>query len=125
MNRKKIVFANEIKENSGITYLKKDSNYDIIHKVVIAIAPKSEIYLFGSRAEQTYAYNSDYDLMIILSENPTQSQERELARKIRQKLAENNIPADVILHSKSHFQELFSKNGSIVREAYLKGIRIG
>lgn len=94
----------------------------IIRESVNELLPDSSIFLFGSRARQDYSEDSDYDLMIV-TENEHESKElRLLKAMIRKKLAQNRIPADIIIQSKAELESNKKVTGHIVRQVLKEGI---
>jgi len=75
---------------------------EIIKKEVESAGLKIiNILLFGSRARGNYKKDSDWDFYVIVDKDIGFSEKREIARKIRRKLAELKIPNDIIIQSAS------------------------
>ena len=75
---------------------------DIIKKEVEDAGLKIiNILLFGSRARGDYKEDSDWDFYVIVDRDIHFSEKREIARRIRRKLAELKIPNDIIIQSAS------------------------
>lgn len=94
----------------------------IIRDSVNEYLPESIIFLFGSRARQDYAEDSDYDLMVV-TENAHENKELRLLKAlIRRKLARNRIPADIFIQSKAELELNKKVTGHIVRQVLKEGI---
>jgi len=94
----------------------------IIRDSVDEFLPGCSILLFGSRARNDYNEDSDYDLMIV-TENAHESKEiRLLKALIRKRLAQNKIPADIIIQSNSEIEINKKITGHIVRQILKEGI---
>jgi predicted nucleotidyltransferase len=70
------------------------------------IIPGCKVLLFGSRARNLNAENSDYDLLLISKTNYTLVEKMALKAKLRKIFAKIKIDADVLIESDS---ELFIK----------------
>ena len=81
-----------------------------------------KIVLFGSRARGDYNLHSDYDILVIVGEHININAKRNLANKIREKLAEKLIGADVIVKSSAEVKNCADKIGHIVRYAMREGV---
>jgi predicted nucleotidyltransferase len=94
----------------------------IIRESVNEFLPDSSIFLFGSRARHDFSEDSDYDLMVV-TENVHKNKElRLLKAMIRRKLAQNRIPADIIIQSKAELESNKKVTGHIVRQVLKEGI---
>jgi len=81
-----------------------------------------KILLFGSRAKGNYKEDSDWDFLIVVEEDLSGKDKRNLAANIRLKLAFQNIPSDVIIISNKTFNEKKSDVGHIVYYSIKDGI---
>lgn len=94
----------------------------IIKESVNEFLPGSSIFLFGSRARRDYIEDSDYDFLVV-TENAYKPQElRMLKAMIRRKLAQNRIPADILIQSKAELESNKKVTGHIVRQVLKEGI---
>ncbi len=98
--------------------------YKIIKDSVNELLPDSSILLFGSRARHDNAQESDFDLMIITSDNHEPKELRYYKALIRKKLAQKRIPADIIIQSKAEVELKKKITGHIVRQVLREGIKL-
>jgi predicted nucleotidyltransferase len=82
------------------------------------------IILFGSRARGDFKENSDWDLLIIVSNELDLEDKRKISKEIRIKLAEIFIPCDVLIKSVSEIEYYSNFIGTTTREALKEGIEI-
>jgi predicted nucleotidyltransferase len=94
----------------------------IIKESVNELLPESSILLFGSRARHANTADSDYDLMIITKDDHDNKEIRLFKSIIRKKLAQNRIPADIIIQSKSEVEIKRKIIGHIVRQVLQEGV---
>lgn len=100
---------------------------EVVKKAIIQVlkqrnVPVKEIVMFGSRARGDFKSSSDWDFLIVLRETISRDQKREIAHRIRKKLAELYIPCDVIVKSQKEVQERKEVIGSVIRSAIKEGI---
>ncbi len=88
------------------------------------LLPDCRILLFGSRARKDNVKYSDYDFLIITKENIEISQKRNYKSQIRKILAQQKIPADILIQSESEVEIKKSIIGHIIRQAVKEGIII-
>ena len=91
-----------MQENVKNAILKIVSNYD--YKSVI---------LFGSRAREDYRSDSDYDLLIIMGDNLTIQELRDIQKDIRKRLALQDIDADVLVKTQTIINDYKMKKGNV------------
>ncbi len=82
------------------------------------------IILFGSRARGDFKRNSDWDLLIIVSNELDLKDKRKISKEIRIKLAEIFIPCDVLIKSASEIEYYSNFIGTTTREALKEGVEI-
>jgi predicted nucleotidyltransferase len=82
------------------------------------------IILFGSRARGDFRENSDWDLLIIVSNELDLKDKRRISKEIRIKLAEIFIPCDVLIKSASEIEYYSNFIGTTTREALKEGVEI-
>ena len=82
----------KIKKNIGLSLKQKNIN-------------KYKIYLFGSRAREEEIKDSDFDIMILVDKNLTDSEKLNLYGKIRLGLMEFRYSFDVIIKSFRDFEK--------------------
>ena len=80
-----------------------------------------KIILFGSRAKGTQKKDSDWDILIVLTQNIAKETKKELFREITERLSHYLIPCDVIIKSVEELE--FYKNfyGTVTYEALREG----
>ena len=96
----------------------------VIKESVNELLPESSILLFGSRARRDHTEESDYDLMIITKYDHDIKELRLCKALIRQKLAKNNIPADIIIQSETEVERKKEYIGHIIRQVLKEGVQI-
>ncbi len=100
--------------------MQEELNY--IKEVCSSFFPDCKIVLFGSRANQYYEDNSDYDFMIITKEELSAKEKLNYKAEIRKILANRKIPVDVLIQSKTEVDRKKNIIGHIVKQAVTKGI---
>jgi hypothetical protein len=110
-----------LKENKMIVE-EEAAALKIIKESVNELLPESSILLFGSRARHDNTADSDYDLLIITKDVHDNKEIRLFNASIRKKLAQNRIPADIIIQSKSEVEINKEIIGHIVRQVLLEGV---
>ncbi len=93
---------------------------DVCHQIL----PGSRVLLFGSRARQDYTFDSDFDFLIITTQELSINQKLKYKAKIRRILAKYKIPADILIQSDSEIKIKKSITGHIVKQALDEGVRI-
>ncbi len=93
---------------------------DVCHQIL----PGSRVLLFGSRARQDYTFDSDFDFLIITTQELGINQKLKYKAKIRRILAKYKIPADILIQSDSEIKIKKSIMGHIVKQALDEGVRI-
>jgi len=96
----------------------------IIKDSVTEFLPESEILLFGSRARKDFSDDSDFDLMIVTNLVYKTRDLRLLKATIRKRLAQNRIPADIIIQSRTELEINKNITGHIVKQVLKEGIPI-
>lgn len=94
----------------------------VIKESVDELLPNSLILLFGSRARHDNTSESDFDLMIITRDIHDNRELRLYKSLIRKKLAQNRIPADIIIQSEAEVNIKKEIVGHIVRQILKEGI---
>jgi predicted nucleotidyltransferase len=103
----------------------KEKIKKIVNKVLEEKGIKVErIILFGSRARGDFKENSDWDLLIVVSNELDLEDKRKISKEIRIKLAEIFIPCDVLIKSVSEIEYYSNFIGTTTREALKEGIEI-
>ncbi len=93
---------------------------EVVRRLVAAYKPE-RIYLFGSKARSDSRPDSDYDLMVIVSDDAPP--ERRRSRLAYQALTGTGIAADVLVCTHSYFERRrflkASLPGTVLREGRL------
>ena len=88
--------------------------------------PINKIFLFGSRAKQTFHPDSDYDFLILVKNIEDKEELKIYKRKINF-LIRNEIPDtsfDLIIKNESEFEENKESINTLLNEIYEEGILI-
>jgi len=80
-----------------------------------------EIILFGSRARGNFTEDSDWDILVVVSEDIDRETYRELWYSVYRSL---NVPIDLIIVPKGKLEELKDSPGFIYYYALREGVRI-
>jgi len=80
-----------------------------------------KIILFGSRASNNHSKYSDWDILIIIKEQLTTEEKREIIRELRKDFAHHLIPADIIIKNIDEIEYYKNFIGSVTREALKEG----
>lgn len=83
-----------------------------------------KIILFGSRAKENYTEESDWDFLAILDKDITFSELKKLTGRIQLRLAELNLPNDLILRGLDQFNHSKKVVGNISYYANKEGLAI-
>lgn len=94
----------------------------IIRESVNEFLPDSSIFLFGSRARHDFDEDSDYDFLIVTEKVHENKEIRLLKAMIRRRLAQNRIPADIIIQNKAELESNKKITGHIIRQVLKEGI---
>jgi len=77
----------------------------LVKDEVLKIDPGAKVVLFGSRARGDYSDDSDWDFLILLSQNATEK----IKRTIRDKIFDVELKSDEIISSLIEQQEEWEK----------------
>lgn len=99
-----------------------DNTLTVIGEVVRTILPEAQVLLFGSRARNAAAGDSDYDILIIISHTLDIHSKLDLRTHIRKQLLERGIRCDVLIQSEQEIQRKKELPGHIVRSALREGV---
>ena len=100
---------------------------DLIKQVILEEAGRlgvevEKIILFGSRARGDYREDSDWDILIVVSEDAPPQALKQLRRNLYLRLS---IPVDIITVRKSYWIKYRESPGTIAYEAMREGVSIG
>ena len=80
-----------------------------VKQSVASVDPKAKVILFGSRAREDYNTNSDWDFLIITSNDSNES----FKRKIRETLIDTELEAEEVISTLIYSQQTWSEYQSI------------
>ena len=108
---------------------KTDDTLATIRQIILEEAEKTgvkveKIILFGSRARGNPRKDSDYDILIIVKEQLDKETRRRLAGRIRRRLAEALIPADIIVAGIEKWKEYKNTIGHLYHAIQEEGIPV-
>lgn len=96
----------------------------IIKNAATRLIPGCKVLLFGSRARNENAVDSDYDFLIVTKDTIDLHTKRHLKAQLRKELAQFKIPADIIIQSENEIQSKKNITGHIIRQVIKEGIAI-
>ena len=97
---------------------------NIIKTIATQLFPNCKVILFGSRARQDYAFNSDYDIMLIIDKTMTPAQKIPYRSQIRKELIKYRILTDILIQSEEEVEIKRLLTGHIVKTIMREGIAI-
>lgn len=102
---------------------------EVARKIIIEEVEKEgfkviKIILFGSRARKDYKKDSDWDFLVILDSDISFSDLKKLVGRIQLRLAEFNLPNDLILRGINQFENSKKIVGNISYYAEKEGVAI-
>jgi predicted nucleotidyltransferase len=106
---------------------KIEETKNIIKKEIVNIITEfglelDKIILFGSRARGDFNVLSDWDILIILKSEVSFDVEMKLSKKIRERLAENLIPCDILIRTPKDIERLKNYVHSVTKTALKEGV---
>jgi predicted nucleotidyltransferase len=104
--------------------MEQDINLKKIKEVVLEILPGAKVYLFGSRARNTQAEWSDYDIMVVTVKSYPPREKISIRSRISKLLAKKDIPADILMNSEEEVQIRKDLIGHIVRTIFKEAIAL-
>lgn len=83
-------------------------NVASVKNIILKKLNNTEIFLFGSIAKGLYSKNSDIDLLVLINENKTLKELRELRHELEDLIDEMNVGrnVDIKLYNKDRYEEL-------------------
>jgi len=102
---------------------------DIIRRIIIEEANRlglsvEKIILFGSRARGEARPDSDYDILVIVKGRVGRDKRRELSARIRWRLAEMLLPADIIVVGEKAWRTYGDKVGHLFYTIREEGVPV-
>lgn len=104
--------------------MKLDKNYHIIKVLIEKELPNSEIILFGSKARNDDTRDSDYDILILISQELSPKEKIPYKTSIRKSLLDAGIRSDILIQSKNEAKKKAVLPGHIIQNAINEGITI-
>jgi len=83
-----------------------------------------KLILFGSRARGEYRPDSDWDIYVIVNKDLSYNKKWEIILKIKRKLAELEIPNDIIINPLEWIEKYKNDVGRIIYYVLREGIEI-
>ena len=83
-----------------------------------------EVILFGSRARGNFREDSDWDVLVVLSESVPRKTELEAYKLIHRELLFKGIKADILFISKGDLEKVKEDKGFIYHYALREGVRV-
>ncbi len=83
-----------------------------------------KVILFGSRARQDFDNDSDYDVLVIIKEEPDWITRENLCSLIRKIMARENINIDILIRSSNYIETAQYEQGNIINNAIEEGIEM-
>lgn len=100
---------------------------DNIKRILLDILKDVEykqIILFGSRATGNNREDSDYDILVIVSDNFTIEEMRNIECKIRKTMATHLIDVDILVRTEKIISKYEHVAGNVIHEAMKEGVLI-
>ncbi len=106
-----------------------DKTVEVAKRVIIEEIEKAgfkalKVFLFGSRAKNTFNEDSDWDFYVIVDKNIDFKRKWEIISKIKRRLAELEIPNDIIINSLEWVNKYKNDVGRIIYYALKEGVEI-
>ncbi|MBE2228581.1 MAG: nucleotidyltransferase domain-containing protein [Ignavibacteria bacterium] len=83
-----------------------------------------KMILFGSRARQENDSDSDYDVLVIIREEPDWITRENLCAKIRKDMAKEDINIDILIRSLNYVATVQDEQGNVINTAIEEGIEM-
>ena len=77
--------------------------------------PDAEVLLFGSRARKDATSDSDYDILVLTSQDLSPKEKLPFKTKIRKDLLKDGIRSDILIQSKKEVKKKRKLPGHIIR----------
>jgi uncharacterized protein len=77
--------------------------------------PDAEVLLFGSRARKDAASDSDYDVLVLTSQDLSPKEKLPIKTKIRKDLLKDEIRSDILIQSKKEVKKKRKLPGHIIK----------
>lgn len=83
-----------------------------------------KIILFGSRARGNNDTDSDYDVLVIIKEEPDWISRENVCSEIRKVLAKEDINIDLLIRSSNYIETVQDEQGNVINTAIEEGIEM-
>lgn len=83
-----------------------------------------KIILFGSRARGNNDTDSDYDVLVIIKEEPDWISRENVCSEIRKVMAKEDINIDLLIRSSKYIQTVQNEQGNVINTAIEEGIEM-
>ncbi|KXK56158.1 MAG: Nucleotidyltransferase domain protein [Chlorobi bacterium OLB5] len=83
-----------------------------------------KIILFGSRARGNNDIDSDYDVLVIIKEEPDWITRENLCSKIRKVMAKEDVNIDILIRSSNYIETVQNEQGNVINTAIEEGIEM-
>ncbi len=96
----------------------------IIKNAATQLIPGCRVLLFGSRARNENAVDSDYDFLVVTKVTIDLHKKRQIKAQLRKELAKFKIPSDILIQSESEIQSKKNITGHIIKQVIKEGIAL-
>lgn len=96
-----------------------DDVLDALTQCIVAQGSIDRVVLFGSRARGDHREDSDYDLLVVVDDQPAMRRERE--KQLRAALGDDAPPLDLIVYSRAAFEDQRTDVGTLAYMADAEG----
>lgn len=83
-----------------------------------------KIILFGSRARGNNDTDSDYDVLVIIKEEPDWISRENVCSEIRKVMAKEDINIDLLIRSSYYIETVQNEQGNVINTAIEEGIEM-
>lgn len=83
-----------------------------------------KIILFGSRARGNNDTDSDYDVLVIIKEEPDWISRENVCSEIRKVMAKEDINIDLLIRSSNYIETVQNEQGNVINTAIEEGIEM-
>jgi len=102
---------------------------ELIRDVILRVSREldlevEEIILFGSRARGDFRTDSDWDVLVVLSEPVERKMELEAYKRMHRELLLKGIKADILFISRDELEKVKDDTGFVYYYALREGVKI-
>lgn len=95
-----------------------------IRETLSKYVPPLEVRLFGSRVTGSAEPDSDFDILVVVTDGPSRDELLTVSSRCRRELASHGIDADILIRTESMVEDFRDKPGSLIRSALVEGVEI-